>query len=187
MAALIMSRVGRVLLLFGACLGLGLVLPSGEVERGSIDAVGRPNIIFVLTDDLDAASVSKVPSLKGDWPTEGVTFDTAFSPPHLRSSVHDLTDSTSTTIWSGVCSPMEVSDVPRARRERSTLAACSRSGDEPRSASSHGYGKVGRNTFRLGGTNGRGRENKQLNQNGQRVTYESTLPDVRFRVSPRTS
>ncbi|MBA3616694.1 MAG: hypothetical protein H0W52_11320, partial [Rubrobacteraceae bacterium] len=60
MAALIMSRVGRVLLLFGVCLGLGLALPSGEVERGSIDAAGRPNIIFIITDDLDAASASKV-------------------------------------------------------------------------------------------------------------------------------
>src|SRR5215213_6980733 len=72
-----MSRVGRILLLSGACLGLGFFLP-GELERGSIEAVGRPNIIFVITDDLDAASVSKIPSLTGYMADKGVSFDKSF-------------------------------------------------------------------------------------------------------------
>ena len=48
------------------------------MERGAQGAAGRPNIIFVLTDDLDAASVSKVPSLKAYMTDEGMTFDNAF-------------------------------------------------------------------------------------------------------------
>ena len=72
-----MSRLGRILLLSGACLALGFFLP-GELERGSIEAVGRPNIIFILTDDLDAASVSKVPSLTEYMAEKGITFDNAF-------------------------------------------------------------------------------------------------------------
>jgi hypothetical protein len=76
-AAGIMSRVGRILLLSGACLALGFSL-SGELERGYIEAVGRPNIIFIVTDDLDAASASKVPSLTGYIADKGVTFDNAF-------------------------------------------------------------------------------------------------------------
>jgi N-acetylglucosamine-6-sulfatase len=70
--------VGKVLLLFGACLALGFFLPQGEIERGTKQAEGRPNIIFVLTDDLDAASISKVPSLQTYMAGEGKTFDNAF-------------------------------------------------------------------------------------------------------------
>ena len=66
------------MLLFGACLALGFIWPQGEMERGAQGAAGRPNIIFVLTDDLDAASVSKVPSLKAYMTDEGMTFDNAF-------------------------------------------------------------------------------------------------------------
>ena len=65
------------MLLSGACLALGFFLP-GELERGSIGAVGRPNIIFIVTDDLDAASASKVPSLKRYMAEKGMTFDNAF-------------------------------------------------------------------------------------------------------------
>jgi N-acetylglucosamine-6-sulfatase len=73
-----MSRAVKVLLLFVACLGLAFFLPSGEVEQGSIEAAGRPNIVLILTDDLDVASVSKIPALKEDMADEGVTFDNAF-------------------------------------------------------------------------------------------------------------
>lgn len=52
-----MSRAGKTLL-FGACLALGFFQPQGEVERGPIEAAARPNIVFILTDDLDVASVS---------------------------------------------------------------------------------------------------------------------------------
>jgi len=77
-SARVTSRVGRVLLLFAACLALGFFLPQGEIERGAKQAAGRPNIIFVLTDDLDAASISKVPSLQAYMTDEGITFENAF-------------------------------------------------------------------------------------------------------------
>lgn len=73
-----MGRAGKVLLMFGACLALGFFLPPSQIERGSIEATGRPNIILILTDDLDVASVSKVPALKKYMADEGVTFDNAF-------------------------------------------------------------------------------------------------------------
>ena len=76
-----MGRAGRALLialLVGGCLALGFFLPSGEVERGSIEATGKPNIVFILTDDLDLASVSKIPALDEYMADPGVTFDNAF-------------------------------------------------------------------------------------------------------------
>ena len=73
-----MSRLGKVLLLLGACLGIGVVAPQSEVERGAMETEGLPNIVFVLTDDLDVASVPKVPSLKAYMADKGTTFDNAF-------------------------------------------------------------------------------------------------------------
>src|SRR5829696_4935166 len=76
-----MGRSGKALLialLIGVCLALGFFLPSGQVERGSIEATGKPNIVFILTDDLDLASVSKIPALDAYMADEGVTFDNAF-------------------------------------------------------------------------------------------------------------
>jgi len=71
------GRAGKALLI-GVCLALGLFLPSGEVEQGTIEATGKPNIVFILTDDLDVSSVSKMPALDEYMADEGVTFDNAF-------------------------------------------------------------------------------------------------------------
>ena len=73
-----MSRAGKALLLFGVCLGLAFFMPPGEVEQGSIEAAGRPNIVFILTDDLDVASVSKIPAIEEYMADRGVTFGNAF-------------------------------------------------------------------------------------------------------------
>jgi N-acetylglucosamine-6-sulfatase len=64
--------------MFGVCLVLGFFLPPAQIERGAIEASGRPNIILILTDDLDVASVSKIPALKEYMADEGVTFENAF-------------------------------------------------------------------------------------------------------------
>ncbi len=181
MAALIMSRVGRVLLLFGACLGLGLALPSGEVERGSIDAAGRPNIIFIITDDLDAASASKVPSLKAYMAEEGLTFDNAFV-------TYPLCCPSRATILTGEYPHNHLvrSNGPplggfetfrELGRERSTVATwLDDAGYETALFGKYlnGYGNIGGNHVPAGwdewyGTVG----TTQLNQNGQMVTYES--------------
>ncbi|CAN5250934.1 sulfatase [soil metagenome] len=176
-----MSRVGRVLLLFGACLGLGLVLPSGEVERGSIGAAGRPNIIFVLTDDLDAASVSKVPSLKGYMADEGMTFDNAFVTSALccpsRATILTGQYPHNHLVRSNVPPIGGFKTFREPGRERSTLATwLDEAGYETALFGKYlnGYGKIGRNHVPAGWDEWYGAvETKQLNQNGQRVTYES--------------
>src|SRR4028118_1257396 len=74
-----MSRVRKALLLFGACLALGLFLTPGEkVERVSTGAPGRPNIVFILADDLDTASARKIPDLDYFLANQGTTFTNAF-------------------------------------------------------------------------------------------------------------
>lgn len=73
-----MKRLGKVLLLLGVCLVIGVVAPQSEVERGAMETAGLPNIVFVLTDDLDVASVRKIPSLKAYMSDKGTTFDNAF-------------------------------------------------------------------------------------------------------------
>jgi N-acetylglucosamine-6-sulfatase len=175
-----MSRAGRVLLLFGACLGLGLALPSGEVERGSIDAAGRPNIIFIITDDLDAASASKVPSLKTYMAEEGLTFDNAFV-------TYPLCCPSRATILTGEYPHNHLvrSNGPplggfktfrELGRERSTVATwLDDAGYETALFGKYlnGYGTIGGNHVPAGwdewyGTVG----TTQLNQNGQMVTYE---------------
>ena len=73
-----MGRAGKGLLMFGVCLALGFFLPPAQVERGSTEATDRPNIVLILTDDLDVASVSMIPALKEYMTDEGTTFDNAF-------------------------------------------------------------------------------------------------------------
>jgi len=176
-----MSRVGRVLLLFAACLGLGFFLPSGEIERGSPGAAGRPNIVFILTDDLDVASVSKVPSLKGYMADKGLTFDHAFVTYSLccpsRSTI--LTGQyPHNHLVRGNSPPMGgYKTFRKLGRERSTLATwLDDAGYETALFGKYlnGYGHIGGNHVPAGwdewyGTVGA----NQLNQNGQLVTYEA--------------
>jgi N-acetylglucosamine-6-sulfatase len=175
-----MSRLGRILLLSGACLALGFFLP-GELERGSIEAVGRPNIIFIVTDDLDAASASKVPSLKEYMADKGLTFDNAF----VTSA---LCCPSRATILTGQYPHNHLvrSNVPpfggfktfhQLGRERSTLATwLDHAGYETALFGKYlnGYGKIGRNHVPAGWDEWNGAvEDTQLNQNGQLVTYQA--------------
>jgi N-acetylglucosamine-6-sulfatase len=175
-----MSRVSRILLLSGACLALGFFVP-GELERGSIEAVGRPNIIFILADDLDAASVSKVSSLTGYMADMGITFDNAFVTSSLccpsRSTIltgqypHNHLVRTNVPPRGGFKTFRELG------RERSTLATwLDDAGYETALFGKYlnGYGDYGRNHVPAGwdewyGTVG----TTTLNQNGQLVTYEA--------------
>jgi N-acetylglucosamine-6-sulfatase len=175
-----MSRVSRILLLSGACLALGFFVP-GELERGSIEAVGRPNIVFILADDLDAASVSKVSSLTGYMADMGITFDNAFVTSSLccpsRSTIltgqypHNHLVRTNVPPRGGFKTFRELG------RERSTLATwLDDAGYETALFGKYlnGYGDYGRNHVPAGwdewyGTVG----TTTLNQNGQLVTYEA--------------
>jgi N-acetylglucosamine-6-sulfatase len=182
-----MSRVGRMLLLSGACLAFGFFLP-GELERGSIEAVGRPNIILIITDDLDAASVSKVPSLKGYMADKGITFDNAFVTSALccpsRATVLTGQYPHNHLVRSNVPPRGGFEKFRELGRERSTLATwLDDAGYETALFGKYlnGYGDIGRNHVPVGwdewyGTVGA----TTLNQNGDPVTYEADthLDDV---------
>lgn len=70
----------RALLVFGACLAaclaLALVLAPGDTEPERPQA--NPNIVYVVADDLDAASARKIPGFGEYMADEGVTFENAF-------------------------------------------------------------------------------------------------------------
>ena len=176
-----MSRVGKVLLLFGACLALGFFLPQEEIERGAKQAEGRPNIIFVLTDDLDAASISKVPSLQTYMAGEGKTFDNAFV-------TYSLCCPSRATILTGQYPHNHLvrSNGPpiggfetfrELGRERSTVATwLDDAGYETALFGKYlnGYGHHGAKHVPAGWDEWYGVVGKaQLNQNGQLVTYEA--------------
>src|SRR5215216_3354212 len=175
-----MTRVGRILLLSGACLALGFFL-SGELERGSIEAVGRPNIIFIIADDLDAASVSKVPSLTEYMADKGITFDNAFVTSALccpsRATIltgqypHNHLVRTNVPPRGGFKTFRELG------RESSTLATwLDDAGYETALFGKYlnGYGKIGRNHVPAGWDEWYGTvDDTQLNQNGQLVTYQA--------------
>src|SRR5215211_7257202 len=175
-----MSRVSRILVLSGACLALGFFVP-GELERGSIEAVGRPNIVFILADDLDAASVSKVSSLTGYMADMGITFDNAFVTSSLccpsRSTIltgqypHNHLVRTNVPPRGGFKTFRELG------RERSTLATwLDDAGYETALFGKYlnGYGDYGRNHVPAGWDAWYGTvDDTQLNQNGQLVTYQA--------------
>ena len=69
------------LLGIAACLAVLLVGCSGpETERdeGAGDTIEQPNILFVLTDDLDLASIDQMPNINSLIAREGATFENAF-------------------------------------------------------------------------------------------------------------
>jgi arylsulfatase A-like enzyme len=175
-----MSRVGRILLLSGACLALGFFL-TGELERGSIEAAGRPNIIFIVTDDLDAASASKAPSLKGYMADKGLTFDNAFVTSALccpsRATILTGQYPHNHLVRSNVPPVGGFKKFRELGRERSTLATrLDDAGYETALFGKYlnGYGKIGRNHVPAGWDEWYGAvENTQLNQNGQLVTYQA--------------
>jgi N-acetylglucosamine-6-sulfatase len=62
-------------LVAGGCLGS----ETAQEERGTEATADKPNIIFVLADDLDFASAQKMPNLRSLLAEEGVTFEGAFA------------------------------------------------------------------------------------------------------------
>jgi N-acetylglucosamine-6-sulfatase len=56
----------------------GVGLPQGQFEEGSAQARERPNVVFILTDDLDAGSTSYMPELQSLMVDQGTTFENAF-------------------------------------------------------------------------------------------------------------
>jgi len=63
-----------------ACLVAGLVLTSGQARSAPERAAPaeRPNIVFVVTDDLDVGSMRRLPRLRSLLQEEGTTFRNAF-------------------------------------------------------------------------------------------------------------
>jgi len=176
-----MGRVGRILLLFAACLGLGFFLPQGEIEWGSPEAANRPNIIFVLTDDLDVASVPNVPSLQEYMADRGMTFDNAFVTYSLccpsRSTI--LTGQyPHNHLVRGNAPPIGGYKTFRdLGRERSTLATwLDDAGYETALFGKYlnGYGNIARNHVPAGWDEWYAPVGAtQVNQNGKVVTYEA--------------
>src|ERR687894_577099 len=90
------GRICAALALVAACLLAGCGLAMGErqigdagetrgteetvdVERAaSAETAERPNVILILTDDLDAASISHMPNLRSLLIERGTTFENAF-------------------------------------------------------------------------------------------------------------
>src|SRR5215204_3540929 len=69
-----------VLLLFVAsCYGSAISPSKTSQEEEVAFPSDRPNIIFVLADDLDYASVQKMPELRSVMVEEGVSFENAFT------------------------------------------------------------------------------------------------------------
>jgi N-acetylglucosamine-6-sulfatase len=75
----------RVFLLVLACLAAFLVAGlsgCGSVQReeagGGSSSNDQPNVVFILTDDLDSASVQKMPQITSLLAAQGVTFEDAF-------------------------------------------------------------------------------------------------------------
>jgi len=76
-------RMHRGLALALACLiSCAVLAASGQAdsapERAASEPTERPNIVFVVTDDLDAASVKRLPRLRSLLGKEGTTFRNAF-------------------------------------------------------------------------------------------------------------
>src|SRR5829696_1757813 len=69
-----------VLLLFVAsCYGSAISPSKTSQEEEAAFPSDRPNIIFVLADDLDYASVQKMPELRSVMVEEGVSFENSFT------------------------------------------------------------------------------------------------------------
>ena len=72
---LLLVLVCSAALLVAGCSGSGEAAQKGEVAKAPSD---RPNIIFVLADDLDYASAQKMPQLGSSLVKEGLSFEEAF-------------------------------------------------------------------------------------------------------------
>ena len=75
-----MSRLRRALALIVVLVVVGFGVPLGQAEVGYAQERARPNIILILTDDLDAksGSISRMPYLRRYLINQGTTLDNAF-------------------------------------------------------------------------------------------------------------
>ena len=71
------SKLSRAFMLT-VLLAVGVVLPAGQGDEGLVQTRERPNIVFILTDDLDAESISVMPKLHSLLTERGTTFNNAF-------------------------------------------------------------------------------------------------------------
>jgi N-acetylglucosamine-6-sulfatase len=69
------ARVIALVLLMLTC----VCWPPAQLKTGSIQAQERPNILFILTDDQDAGSVSEMPNVRSLLAERGTTFERAFA------------------------------------------------------------------------------------------------------------
>jgi hypothetical protein len=79
--AVLVSAVSAVALLI---FGYRVVTPDGASEQSIQTASARPNIVFVMTDDMPKGLWKSMPTLKGRVSAEGVRFTNAYL---LRASV----------------------------------------------------------------------------------------------------
>lgn len=66
-------------LMLAALLVAGVASPPGQVDEGVARTGEQPNIVFILTDDLDTGSVSVMPELRSQLIEQGTTFNNAFA------------------------------------------------------------------------------------------------------------
>ena len=64
--------------MLAALLAAGVTTPPDKVDESVAQTPERPNIVFILTDDLDTESVSAMPELESKLIDEGTTFNNAF-------------------------------------------------------------------------------------------------------------
>lgn len=69
-----MRKVYRGIVMVVLLLVVGIGLPPAQPEASLAQAEARPNIIFVLTDDLDAGSLQYMPTVQKELVEKGTTF-----------------------------------------------------------------------------------------------------------------
>lgn len=125
-------------LLLGVCLPAsrlesGLVQASTEPRPGAREDRVPPNILFILTDDQDAASVAEMPSVRRLLVTEGTTFNKAFATTAM------CCPSRSSILRGQYAHNHKILDQPRARRGLRTFL-----GSRARGAHGHHVARRGK-------------------------------------------
>jgi N-acetylglucosamine-6-sulfatase len=61
-----------------AAMALGELLLLGDDQRADAQTTSRPNIVFVMTDDLDERSMQDLPGIREVMGSNGTTFENAY-------------------------------------------------------------------------------------------------------------
>ena len=73
-----MKKATRTLVLITLLIAVGFGSPPvGAEESATQDSQSRPNVVFILTDDMDAASIAVMPKLRTLLVEQGTTFNNA--------------------------------------------------------------------------------------------------------------